>query len=73
MKDPFENAIHDFGDMKIKKHLTPEEEKETEEKWNAMTLTKKEKQKLNKELIKDIQNGTLPGYIDENGEPQILR
>lgn len=59
--------------MKIKKHLTPEEEKETEEKWNAMTLTKKEKQKLNKELIKDIQNGTLPGYIDENGEPQILR
>lgn len=73
MKDPFENTIYDFGDMKIKKHLTPEEEKEVEEKWNAMTMTKKEEQKLNKELIKDIKNGTLPGYIDENGEPQILR
>ena len=73
MKDPFEHRIYEFGDMKIKKHLTPEEEKEVEEKWNAMTMTKKEEQKLNKELIKDIKNGTLPGYIDENGEPQILR
>lgn len=73
MKNLFENTIYDFGNMKIKKHLTPDEEKEVEEKWNAITMTKKEERKLNKELIKDIKNGTLPGYIDENGKPQILR
>ena len=45
MKDPFEHRIYEFGDMKIKKHLTPEEEKEIEEKWNAMMMTEKDEKK----------------------------
>ena len=69
MKDPFEHRIYEFGDMKIKKHLTPEEEKEVEEKWNAMMMTEEDE----KELEEAVKEGRAPAYMIEDAKGEVMR
>lgn len=69
MKDPFENAIYDFGDMKIKKHFTPEEEKELYAEIEAMMMTEEDE----KELEEAVKEGRAPAYMIEDAKGEVMR
>lgn len=57
----------------INRNPSPEEELELQKQWEDSLLTDEEEEQLSKELIEDIQNGNVPGYIDENGNPHTAR
>lgn len=69
MKDPFEHRIYEFGDMKIKKHLTPEEEKQLYAEIEAMTMTEEDE----KELEEAVKEGRAPAYMIENAKGEVMR
>ena len=57
----------------INKNPSSEEKIKLQKQWTSMLLTDEEEHELEKELIEDIQNGTVPGYIDKNGKPHTMR
>lgn len=69
MKDPFEHRIYEFGDMKIKKNLTPEEEKQLYAEIEAMTMTEEDE----KELEEAVKEGRAPAYMIEDAKGEVMR
>lgn len=69
MKDPFEHRIYEFGDMKIKKNLTPKEEKQLYAEIEAMTMTEEDE----KELEEAVKEGRAPAYMIEDAKGEVMR
>ena len=55
--------------MNINKNLSEKEKQQIDKTWNESLMTNKEVENLKQR----IQNNEVTGYIDENGDPQLLR
>lgn len=55
--------------MNINKNLSEKEKQQIDKTWNESIMTNKEVENLKQR----IQNNEVTGYIDENGDPQLLR
>lgn len=55
--------------MNINKNLSEKEKQQIDKTWNESLMTNKEVE----DLKQRIQNNEVTGYIDENGDPQLLR
>lgn len=55
--------------MNINKNLSEKEQQQIDKTWDESLMTNKEVE----DLKQRIQNNEVTGYIDENGDPQLLR
>lgn len=55
--------------MNINKNLSKKEKQQIDKTWDESLMTNKEVE----DLKQRIQNNEVTGYIDENGDPQLLR
>lgn len=55
--------------ININKNLSEKEKQQIDKTWNESFMTNKEVE----DLKQRIQNNEVTGYIDENGDPQLLR
>ena len=60
---------NDNTTFKINRHKTPEELEKKMKQIQEMTATPEEE----KQLEEDIRNGKIPGFINENGKPHVMR
>lgn len=67
--DEFTEEFRTLPKIKINKNPSEEETQQIENKWNDSIMSNEEIEDL-KERIK---NNEVTGYIDENGNPQLLR
>lgn len=52
----------------INRHKTPKEKALAKKRIQELTATPEEEEQLKQ----DILNGKFPGYVDKNGNPQLL-
>ena len=55
--------------MNINKNLSEKEKQQIDKTWDESLMTNKEVE----DLKQRIQNNEVTRYIDENGDPQLLR
>lgn len=55
--------------ININKNLSEKEKQQIDKTWDESLMTNKKVE----DLKQRIQNNEVTGYIDENGDPQLLR
>lgn len=67
--DELTEEFQTFPKMNINKNLSEKEKQQIDKTWDESLMTNKEVE----DLKQRIQNNEVTGYIDENGDPQLLR
>lgn len=67
--DEFTEEFQTLPKMNINKNLSEKEKQQIDKTWDESLMTNKEVE----DLKQRIRNNEVTGYIDENGDPQLLR